>query len=456
MIQHRFSSQGVLTALALTIAVLVFCGSRSDAQIVATTTDAFVIATTDTTLTGSFMTDFAMQESTANALVIGTYIDNNHTLSNVLYGGVAPDVIVNDLAVNTDRLHLFYFENPAASGAFTFDYNIATNNSPNFAFMGLELLDVNLSGTVDTSLGATITTTVDNQFIISMVGANNTDGPQVTPAAGGIQTLHAVADANGGIGGGSIIAGYVDRRTTGAAGVKDVNNWNFNGEGFGAGLASIAIDAPPLAVDLALVVDKTTGEMKLRNDTDGPLTFDYYKIESEGDALDPAGWDSLDDQGIGSLSTDFNGNGIVNSSDLPVWQASYGTNSGGDADGDGDTDGRDFLAWQREYGQLPGPADSWIEAGGSSESALAELRLRGATLLDPDEELSLGMGYDTSVFGAADGDLLFNVSLGGSTQLLEGLVIYEAGALQAVTAIPEPSSNMICLITFGTFVWKRR
>ncbi len=60
------------------------------------------------------------------------------------------------------------------------------------------------------------------------------------------------------------------------------------------------------------------------------------------------------------LAADFSGNGVVDNVDLPVWQANYGTSgavlqSQGDADGDEDVDGRDFLAWQRTFGQTVAP-----------------------------------------------------------------------------------------------------
>lgn len=52
-------------------------------------------------------------------------------------------------------------------------------------------------------------------------------------------------------------------------------------------------------------------------------------------------------------SADFSGDGIVDATDLAIWQAALGQSPAGDADGDGDTDGFDFLAWQR---QLTGAA----------------------------------------------------------------------------------------------------
>jgi poly(beta-D-mannuronate) lyase len=54
-------------------------------------------------------------------------------------------------------------------------------------------------------------------------------------------------------------------------------------------------------------------------------------------------------------AADFNRNGIVDSGDLAMWGAGYGTANGatrgaGDANGDGIVDGSDFLAWQSQVG----------------------------------------------------------------------------------------------------------
>src|SRR5690606_26985545 len=150
------------------------------------------------------------------------------------------------------------------------------------------------------------------------------------------------------------------------------------------------------------------------------------------------------------------GDGSVGASDLPIWQASYGVDNGGDANGDGDTDGRDFLAWQRTFGAVAGLTETWIEAGGSSTSQIGELLLYGATSINPGEEMSLGAAYNESVFGSNNGDLVFNLSLGGSAQLVEGAVFYESGALSAASAVPEPSSIILALLATGMFARKRR
>jgi hypothetical protein len=54
---------------------------------------------------------------------------------------------------------------------------------------------------------------------------------------------------------------------------------------------------------------------------------------------------------------DFNGNGVVDGPDLPLWKAGFGTTGNathmqGDADGDDDSDGADFLFWQQRLGSV--------------------------------------------------------------------------------------------------------
>ena len=60
------------------------------------------------------------------------------------------------------------------------------------------------------------------------------------------------------------------------------------------------------------------------------------------------------------MGADFNGDGIVDSQDLAIWEMNYPIGSGamqtmGDADGDGDVDGFDFLKIQRDFGIIPVP-----------------------------------------------------------------------------------------------------
>jgi hypothetical protein len=61
----------------------------------------------------------------------------------------------------------------------------------------------------------------------------------------------------------------------------------------------------------------------------------------------------------GASGPDFNGDGVVNSLDLAIWQQNVGITAGatvlqGDANGDGRVDGQDFLIWQSHLGPYPG------------------------------------------------------------------------------------------------------
>jgi hypothetical protein len=79
------------------------------------------------------------------------------------------------------------------------------------------------------------------------------------------------------------------------------------------------------------------------------------------------------------LNADFDGNGVVDSQDLAVWAAGFGsigqtTSASGDANGDGVVDGADLLVWQRQLtgaealaGSVPEPAAgaAWALAAGT-------------------------------------------------------------------------------------------
>ena len=205
---------------------------------------------------------------------------------------------------------------------------------------------------------------------------------------------------------------------------------------------------------IVLQVNKTTGEVTLSNGSAVAISMDYYLIESAGGALSTAGWNSLADQGIDAgLPADFDGNGSVNGADLTKWSGDYGVNGESDANGDGISSGADFLAWQTQFGQAPGPGDGLTEAGGADANELAELFLSGATTLAPGESISLGNAYNTSVFGAADGDLTLQFATAGGG-LLNGSVSYVTGA---VGAVPEPATlSMIVVLAAGGLAVCRR
>ena len=122
--------------------------------------------------------------------------------------------------------------------------------------------------------------------------------------------------------------------------------------------------------EMTLEVNTTTGAVTLKNDSFAPFDIDAYAIESEGDALNPAGWASLEEQDL---------------LDFPA-----GSGSG----------------------------DGWEESGGSSTAALAELFLQDSSTFAPGVSVSLGNAFNPAVFGSGqDGDLALTIHTAGGAQL---------------------------------------
>lgn len=119
---------------------------------------------------------------------------------------------------------------------------------------------------------------------------------------------------------------------------------------------------------LTLELNRSNGAAMLKNLTANPIAWDYMEIKSLGASLDPAGWNSLDDQ---------------------------------NADGTG----------------------TWIEAGGSSATALVEASLLGSHSLLPGQMLSLGNLYNETV-NAEDVDLEIRRAAGPSFRTYDQLVMY--------------------------------
>lgn len=213
---------------------------------------------------------------------------------------------------------------------------------------------------------------------------------------------------------------------------------------------SLVQELPPTL--LTLFVNTNSGETVLQNTSGEPVSLDYYIVESAGNALDVNNWNSLQDQGLaGSQAADFDKSGGVDTADLARWEGDFGLNADSDADNDLDSDGIDFLAWQRQFGQAPGAAESWHEAGGASSSQLAELLLNTVTTLGPGDELTLGNAFNPAVFGAgADGDLTFRFGAPNET-LRMGSVVYQTSAISSA-AVPEPSTLGLVLALLGLHI----
>jgi hypothetical protein len=135
---------------------------------------------------------------------------------------------------------------------------------------------------------------------------------------------------------------------------------------FGAYIDNIRLEQISEPDLLTLEIDRADGTATLMNLTANPIAWDYMEIKSVAGSLDADGWDSLDDQ---------------------------------DADG----------------------AGTWIEAGGSSATALVEASLLGTHTLMPAETLSLGALFSG---GVEDVDLEIRRAAGPSFRTYDQIVTY--------------------------------
>ena len=104
-----------------------------------------------------------------------------------------------------------------------------------------------------------------------------------------------------------------------------------DGGHFDTDVQSLVWDSEDIISEVLLDPNSTSGVRKYLTKVDAAMLRDLgYQVL---DRFSPA---------------DFNYDGLVDSSDLTVWQGDYGIGAAADADGDGDSDGRDFLIWQRE------------------------------------------------------------------------------------------------------------
>ena len=97
---------------------------------------------------------------------------------------------------------------------------------------------------------------------------------------------------------------------------------------------------------------KSNGDLALKNTTSTAISFDSYRIASASNSLNFARWNSLSDQNLSPVDGTDPGNVL--------------------GDGIGET---------------------WDEAGGSSDSVLAESFLLGSTTIAPNDSIPLGKGF---------------------------------------------------------------
>lgn len=101
-------------------------------------------------------------------------------------------------------------------------------------------------------------------------------------------------------------------------------------------------DGPIVPITLTLEV-RSNGQIFIKNETANPVSFDSYRIASGSASLNEAGWASLQSAGVDSIGA--------------------------------------------------GAGQHWTVSGGSSDSALAESFLLGASTLEMNEEFSLGSAF---------------------------------------------------------------
>jgi hypothetical protein len=120
---------------------------------------------------------------------------------------------------------------------------------------------------------------------------------------------------------------------------------------------------------LSAVVDRSTGNITLRNTASASFELDYYEIDSASNSLNVAGWNSLSDQNFQSTG--------------------------------------------------PGAHQKWQEAGGSDSSELAEAFLQSSTLAG-NASISIGNAYNNAINGE---DLMLTFRLPTGLRL-QGAVSY--------------------------------
>lgn len=134
-------------------------------------------------------------------------------------------------------------------------------------------------------------------------------------------------------------------------------------------------NAGPIPLDLlGLDVNTVTGQVTLENRANAALSFDYYRLESDENAIDPSGWSSLDSQNVDAIG--------------------------------------------------PAEGESWDTLGQLGSNIVTEAFVLGATTLAPGETLELGHAFDPTVRGrGANGELTFMFALRGQS-LRSGVVNY--------------------------------
>ncbi|MCC6492528.1 MAG: PEP-CTERM sorting domain-containing protein [Pirellulales bacterium] len=182
-----------------------------------------------------------------------------------------------------------------------------------------------------------------------------------TVSLGG-RTLTTAGDVNlniGVTGGGAIVNGgtlgtagptpiAANLTSTGALrvdlGPANTDAFNITGNATLSGLIDVVLE-PGFTPSGSYTVLTATGSLNAAGLALDPSDLGQFSLSVVGNSLQLT-------VGGGGIPGDFNNDGIVNATDLNnFWKPAFGKTAAGDADDDNDTDGRDFLIWQRNFGQ---------------------------------------------------------------------------------------------------------
>ena len=110
-------------------------------------------------------------QQTNSTLVIGFYIDANESVTGVTFDGVAADGFFSN-----SRMTIAYWDNPNTGSGNLDILGIPGGFGGTDVHLGVyELSGVDLT-TVNSSTGGSITTTTDNEFVVSFAGSNGDAG----------------------------------------------------------------------------------------------------------------------------------------------------------------------------------------------------------------------------------------------------------------------------------------
>lgn len=183
------------------------------------------------------------------------------------------------------------------------------------------------------------------------VGANTSYGFDVTGAVGVF--FETLGTSAGGYDGGEAYNG------TTAAVADDILNPLVGDRAF---LIEIG-DEPlnPIATPMVVNIDPVTGELGITNVSDAAFSIDHYELRSDVGGMDSTNWAPL---GANTL---------------------YAVDGADDGDVAGDSAGENWV--------IPGG----VATGQASTGLLAEAFVLGATTINPNQTISLGQAYNTSV-----------------------------------------------------------